>query len=268
METAALLDIPDAKWYCEFYLRELDKGILAGKSKKDRQEQHNHELERKAIDPFFYAAPGGESVADCCIRVEKVLDILRRTCAGLRVAIVCHGNIMKAFRVRMERMSQAQYYANFIKNDGETTDKIRNCQIMCYSRRNPHNHRVSSKYRWFKSVCPWDEESLANTHWTEIDRPNYNNQELMEAVQSIPQLVNYAEGEITMSDVQSPTSDDDDIMSQKSPGNKPLDVRNPKRMRLSVDCIANEDQYEAAPLKVSRQGANDTDSGEDGTASE
>jgi len=79
METAALLKLPDAKWYSEFYLRELDKGILAGQSKKDRKEKHATELDRKAMDPFFYAAPGGESVADCCIRVEKVIDFFRST---------------------------------------------------------------------------------------------------------------------------------------------------------------------------------------------
>jgi broad specificity phosphatase PhoE len=195
METAGLLGLKDAKWYCEFYLRELDKGILAGKSKKERKERLSAELDRKALDPFFYAAPGGESVADCCIRVEKVLDILRRTCPGLRVAIVCHGNIMKAFRVRMERMSQSEYYKNFIDPATSTNYKIRNCQIIWYSRRNPITNHVSSKYRWVRSVCPWDAHSVAQADWEEISRVSYTNEELLSAVQNVQQLVNYHPGE-------------------------------------------------------------------------
>jgi len=195
METAALLDLPSAKWYCEFYLRELDKGILAGQSKKEREKNHKVELVRKAMDPFFYAAPGGESVADCCIRIERVLDIMRQSCSGLRVAIVCHGNIMKAFRVRMERMSQSQYFDTFVQSEADD-DKIRNCQIIWYTRRNPENHRVSSKFRWMKSVCPWDEQSVKGQGWREINRPNYTNEELLTAVQSVPQVVNYSPGEL------------------------------------------------------------------------
>lgn len=45
-----------------------------------------------------------------------------------------------------------------------------------------------------KSVCPWDESSR-NTEWRSVQRPNYNNGQLLAAAQSIPQLVNYYPGE-------------------------------------------------------------------------
>ena len=62
------------------------QGVLAGQSKAQRIAQFGTELERQKKDPFYYAPPGGESVADCCMRVENMLDVLRRSCAGLKAS--------------------------------------------------------------------------------------------------------------------------------------------------------------------------------------
>jgi len=40
---------------------------------------------------FFWAPPGGESLANVCIRIDHTLNTLRRDCANQRVVIVCHG---------------------------------------------------------------------------------------------------------------------------------------------------------------------------------
>lgn len=55
------------------------------------------------------SAPGGESLANACLRVDRVLTQLRESCSGFRVVLVCHGNIMLAFRIRLERMKQSTF---------------------------------------------------------------------------------------------------------------------------------------------------------------
>jgi hypothetical protein len=150
METASLLGLDGAQWFCDFYLRERDKGVrrpsylrrrhthahthtrttahthfsffsrvavvvhhnsqlLGGVSDLQRKEEehyrsvmahqergmsalplvscascvlfaaravpHTHRWIR--TDAFYWAPPGGESIASSCLRVDRMLDILR-----------------------------------------------------------------------------------------------------------------------------------------------------------------------------------------------
>jgi len=102
-ETSALMDFQKAIWYSEFYLREQDRGILAGRSKQQRQSEYSELVQKLAKDAFFLAPPGGESVASACLRVDRIIQIWKNACAGQRIISVCHGNIMLAFKVRLER---------------------------------------------------------------------------------------------------------------------------------------------------------------------
>jgi broad specificity phosphatase PhoE len=45
----------------------------------------------------------GESIATSCLRVDRIISIWQNSCAGQKIIAVCHGNIMMAFRVRLER---------------------------------------------------------------------------------------------------------------------------------------------------------------------
>jgi broad specificity phosphatase PhoE len=98
METAALLDLPNAKWYTEIVLRERDKGQMDNTSAVDKKTIFKEEMERRKRDAFFWAPPGGESLAQICIRIDHTLNTLRRECSHQRVMIVCHGEVMWAFR--------------------------------------------------------------------------------------------------------------------------------------------------------------------------
>jgi len=52
-ETAAILNFKNAKWHCEFYLREQDKGIFGGKSHKEREQEFSDQLKKLKKDTFY-----------------------------------------------------------------------------------------------------------------------------------------------------------------------------------------------------------------------
>lgn len=89
METAARLDLP-GQWYTEMLLRERDWGSMDLMSEEERVQTLSHELQRRELDPFYYAPPSGESMADVAQRVDRLIEALHRDCADKRVILVCH----------------------------------------------------------------------------------------------------------------------------------------------------------------------------------
>jgi broad specificity phosphatase PhoE len=189
METATILDFEGAEWYLEFFLREQDKGCIGGHSIMQREENYKTLMQKKNYDAFYWAPPGGESIATACLRVEKFLETLRTSCSGFRVIVVCHGNILLGFRVRLERMNQDQYRK--WQKDPSPKSKFHNCQILHYSRRDPVTKRVSSTFEWVRSICPWD-LSKSNNEWTQINRPTFTNEQMREHVEKVRPLVSHA----------------------------------------------------------------------------
>ncbi|KEP64153.1 UNVERIFIED_CONTAM: phosphoglycerate mutase family protein [Hammondia hammondi] len=201
METAAMLSLPSARWATEMYLRERDRGILANKPHHERHEQHPEEMRRKERDAFYWQPSGGESIANLCLRVDRVMENLCESCSGLRVIIVCHGGVIKSFRALIERVRPTESRSSVSSGSGPggatggataargQLEKIHNCQIVWYSRRDPRTGSISSKYNWVKSVCPWN-MNLSSNQWREIRRHVYSNEELLRSVHQVPQLVN------------------------------------------------------------------------------
>jgi len=187
METAGLLQLPDAEWFVDFTIRERDKGILGGKSKAERQDQYSDELARRDRDVFYWEPPGGESIANMCMRIFRFLNAIKSSCAGLKVIVVCHGNIMEGFRLIMENMTQRRYRE--IHDHPTPEETLHNGQIIWYTRRDPVTHKLSSNYDWMKSICPWDLSRSFN-EWRPIIRPAFTNDRLLQEVNEIPQLVN------------------------------------------------------------------------------
>uniref|UniRef100_A0A0G4I7I0 phosphoglycerate mutase (2,3-diphosphoglycerate-dependent) n=1 Tax=Chromera velia CCMP2878 TaxID=1169474 RepID=A0A0G4I7I0_9ALVE len=190
IETAAMLDLPQARWMTEMYLRERDRGLLAGMTKEEREAAHPHAMNRAKRDALYWQPPGGESIANLCLRIDRVIDAMRENCSGLRVIIVCHGGVIKAFRALIERVKQRER-ADVVGEEGEGKfwNKIHNGQIVWYTRRDPVNGYICSKYNWVKSVCPWD-LSRSSNFWRTLRRPVYTNEDLLLSVQQVPQLVN------------------------------------------------------------------------------
>jgi NAD+ kinase len=133
METAALLKLPNACWFQDFYLRERDMGAFELISEETKREKFPEVLRQWEQDPFYWTPPNGESVAQLCLRIDRVLHTLHRECEGKRVIAVCHGMVMWAFRIRLERWTPAE----FLRRTKSRADRIHNGQIIQYTRKEP-----------------------------------------------------------------------------------------------------------------------------------
>lgn len=186
LETAAYLDLPRALWLREFYLRERERGDMDILSPQQKRIRYSESLKRKKIDSFFWKPPNGESLAELCLRIDRILDTLHRECSDMRVIIVCHGEVMWAFRVRLERMTQSQYHA--LDQSKDSHDHIHYAHILHYTRRNPDTRELHPRLRWMRSVCPWD-LGLSSNDWTEIARKGYLGSELLEEIEKYPRII-------------------------------------------------------------------------------
>lgn len=187
LETSARLNLEGAHWGREFYLRERDWGQLDVMSHEERLERYADELKRRERDGFYWAAAGGESMANSCLRTDRICDTLHRECEPMKVVMVCHGGTMVAFMVRLERMTQARFLN--IEQPCHPHDMIHNCQVLHYTRRNPENGETDEYLNWVRSVCPWD-TSLSKNGWRFIKRKKYTNEELLDEVEKVPRIVN------------------------------------------------------------------------------
>jgi len=203
METAAHLSLPGARWLCEFYLRERDWGLLDVMSIEQRKREFADHLRRRERDRFFWTPPGGESMADLCLRIEEILYTLERDAADQRVILVGHGEVMWAFRVRLERMSQELYHR--LDQSRHPFDRIHNCQVLHYTRREPGTRSVAPRLGWMRSVCPWD-PSLSPNEWVAIERPRYGNEDLLAVVEKTPRLLAGDAPESEKPEIQNPKS--------------------------------------------------------------
>lgn len=185
METAGLLELPDSIWYQEFYLRERDMGLFEIMSEDDKKTKYPEAYRQYSFDPFYWTPPNGESIAQLCLRIDRVLHTLHRECSDKRVLIVGHGLVMWAFMVRIERLTPTQFLKRSQSQD--ITEQIRNCQIIHYTRRNPQGGQLASRVEWVRSVCPWEPQQGGN--WRTISRPTFTNDQLLEAAESSARII-------------------------------------------------------------------------------
>lgn len=186
METAALLELPNANWYVDFYLRERDWGAMDLMTDEARHKKYAEELAMRKIDSFYWCPPRGESMANLCRREDKILETLHRECADKKVIIVCHGEVMWAFRVRLERMLQGRFKE--LDTSSHPFDRIHNCQILHYSRRHPETGEIEPYINWFRSVCP-SNFSLSRNDWEKINRRRFSNEDLLKEVENYPRII-------------------------------------------------------------------------------
>lgn len=186
METAGLLDLPGARWFSDFYITERDWGDLDICPENERREKFGEALKRRGIEPFFWRPPNGESFAELCLRVDRVLHTLHRECSDKRVVIVCHGEVMRAFQIRLERMSQVRFRELIFSEKPE--DRIYNCQIMHYTRREGGSGKIYPHADWVRMIRP-TEDPIWDTGWRTIERPRYSNGDLLEIVSRTPAMV-------------------------------------------------------------------------------
>ncbi len=186
METAALMDLPDALWYQDFYLRERDLGLFEIMPEDDKKNRFPEAYRQYRFDPFYWTPPNGESIAQLCLRIDRVLQTLHRECSERRVLIVCHGLVMWAFIVRIERLTPTQFLER--SQSTNLSDQIRNGQVIHYTRRDPETGSLSNRVDWVRYVCPWDSRP-SESAWRMIRRPSFTNEQLLEAAETSPRIL-------------------------------------------------------------------------------
>lgn len=186
METAGLLELPGAEWLCDFYITERDWGDLDKICPEEREQRFGEAIARRDTEPFFWSPPNGESFKDLCLRVDRFLDTLHRGCFDKRVIVVCHGEVMWAFRVRLERMSQVRFRELHLSKD--PLDRIHNCQIIHYTRRDPDTLKLAPYANWMRMIRPTD-KPVVDMGWQQIVRPRYSNEDLLGVVSTIESMV-------------------------------------------------------------------------------
>ncbi len=186
-ETAGHLDLPGARWVQDILLRERSWGRADFvMPESERHERFSAELAARREDPCYWRPPEGESLAEVCLRVERVLNRLRRDCPGGNCILSTHEDVMWAARFVIEAMTQEQWRALLLSDD--PSDKIHNGQVLHYTRRDPATGRYSDRLEWVRSVCPWD-PARSNEEWRRIEPPSFSNEELLASVAAVERLV-------------------------------------------------------------------------------
>lgn len=186
LETAGRMELPGAKWYAEMLIRERDWGQMDLMSEQERMIKMQDELRRRDLDRFYYAPPGGESLAAVAQRADRLLDALHRECAGKKAIVVCHGEVMWAMRTRLERMPQDTFHE--LQESGQMVDQIHNGHILHYTRRDPQTGDMANYFTHMRSVCPWNEK-LSPKGWMKIERPVYDNEMLLAIAERVPRMI-------------------------------------------------------------------------------
>ncbi|HEV2058829.1 MAG TPA: histidine phosphatase family protein [Solirubrobacteraceae bacterium] len=186
-ETAGHLGLPEACWIQDILLRERSWGRADFvMPESERYERFAAELAARREDPCYWRPPEGESLAEVCLRVERVLNRLTRECPGGSCVVVTHEDVMWATRFVVERMTQEQWRELLLSDD--PCDKIHNGQVLHYTRRDPVTGRCAEGLSWVRSACPWD-PARGREKWRRIDPPKFTNDELLADVAAVARLV-------------------------------------------------------------------------------
>ena len=173
--------------HSEPYLRERDYGILELATQEELAGIFAKEMARRTRDPFYWNPSHGESMPQVCLRVDRVIDTMHRELSKDRVAVVCHGEVMRAFQVRLERWTDVDF--GRITQSRDPKLRINNTQIIHYTRKNPADPTdVREHLAWVRSVCPWDLERSDN-QWREVSRRKLTREAIAARLATTPQLV-------------------------------------------------------------------------------
>jgi len=188
-ETAAHLALPSADWRVWFQLRERDTALMDNCPDNERRQLFELEQRQYELDPFLsYPAGGGESIAMMCLRLKTdYVSHLARECSDKRIGAVCHGHVMRGMQLVLENLG----HDDFIRLDAseDPADRIRNGQILWYTRRDPDTGKVEREnIVAVRSICPWDPEG--DYGWRRICRKRYTNEDLLQEVLRYPRHIN------------------------------------------------------------------------------
>lgn len=175
MQTAGHLDLIRSNWLVDTRISERDWGVLDRMTEEERQQKFGEAIKMRTVEPFFWAPPGGEMFRELIIRVRDFIDSLYR--ADIQNAIVvCHGEVMKAFRIIFLQMTPMEYAE--MEFSKESLKRIHNCQVDHYSRRSYTSLELSHRLEWLQIHRPSEQEGVV-IPWHHISKKRFNSFELL-----------------------------------------------------------------------------------------
>lgn len=182
-ETAAEMDLPKAQWTLDLMIRERDQGVNDSRGTAGAYtDEEWTEKERRERSKMYWSPAAGESVADVCVRVRQFLNMLQVVASGMRVIVVCHHQVINAFRILLEDRAQWEF-------ESVLDEPMPNCCIFWYSRRDAEGV-VQSQLCTAKKITVGLEGKETQIEEFPIQRRSYTNADLLDQVQYLPQLVN------------------------------------------------------------------------------
>jgi broad specificity phosphatase PhoE len=190
-ETAVHLELANALWRVEFHLRERDHALMDNIPPAETATRFPREHEEHERDPFLaYPAGGGESFALHCFRMKAtMLEHWARECSDKRVIAVCHGHVMRALQVELESLDHDDFIR--LNKSKRPEDRIRNCQVLWYSRRDPETQKLHDAVVAVRSASPSENRDFG---WRRIVRRKFTNEDLRAEVERYPRYMAGSEG--------------------------------------------------------------------------
>jgi broad specificity phosphatase PhoE len=175
MQTSGHLGLFGAQWRTEDRITERDWGELDKLTDEERKERFADALHMREVEPFFWEPPGGEGFNSLVLRVRDFIASLARVKVENAV-VVCHGEVTKAFRVVFMHLKPWEYAK--MEFSKESLDRVHNCQIDHYSRRNPKTFQLSTRLEWFQAYRPAEDQDIV-IPWKNLPQELLSNQDLL-----------------------------------------------------------------------------------------
>lgn len=179
--TAGKLDLVRADWWLDPRITERDWGNLDRYTEEERHEKFGEAIKRRRVSPFYWRAPGGESFLDLYLRIRDFLDTIHRADVE-NVIVVCHGEVMKAFRMAIMRLTPMEYGRMEFSPDPK--DRIHNCQIDHYTTRDPVSKKAGGKAQWLQVYRPAEKQDIY-LPWEKFERPSFTSHELLQSANEL-----------------------------------------------------------------------------------
>lgn len=177
MMTAGGLCLADASWLIDTRITERDWGTFDRYTDEERREQFGEVLDMRDVEPFFWAPPEGETFNNLIIRIRDFIASVARINLE-NVIVVCHGEVMKAFRIVFMQMTPWDYAK--MEFSKESLDRVHNCQIDHYSRRDPSTHQLMDRLEWFQVYRPFEvDDGTPVIPWKKLNRRRFGSDDLL-----------------------------------------------------------------------------------------
>lgn len=183
IETASYLTCLNANWKVHWELAERDWGKVTFYTIKGREEKFKRSFLTKQNNPFEWKPENGENMRDVVLRAQNFLKYLKKEGDenNDNVVIVCHEEMMRAFRFVLEKMIPSDYME--LENP-KHHEKLHNCSILHYSRINPETNEEDSEIKWFRILSPLKEENAIGD-WNTIQEQLYSCDDLRKMCERI-----------------------------------------------------------------------------------